>query len=925
MAEFEELRLTVNLVDNASAGLAKLNEQIRQLGGGQMSAGLDRFRREGAEVNKMLGGLGETAVGTTGRVTMLARGLGIAGGAITALGLAAKAEYDNVNRFTAEMARLNTTANLTGQNAAQIKLMTDAMQRSGISNQDATRTIHGLSEAMADFGRVNSRIRQELMRGNMTTQQRADLQEFSNQLRKLASSNDIAGFANTVKDALDNVYKIGIEQGLSPARAAEARRRLAAMFGGDALIEMQAKFERASEADKARMAQRITASKEYNTILSSIGQSWSKINDDSAASWVTNTRLLEVLRQVDPIAKAIAASYSTWSDKLSRGLIQGALQGAMGLPGGSALLPLAFPGLLRPFKPGTAGQSATPPPGGSVGGGGGTDWGSTSAYPFAPPGSMDAYLAGHPESTNVEDRRGETKDKYIQENTSELKRLNDYLTGVTTGGIGGGAINVPQKLLGGGGIPGTSAGTGGGGFGGGGGGGGSGGGDLGAALGLGDIGGGGSGATPPGTPAMPNGSQVGPGTGPGAGATPAGPASGGGGGGGGGTGGPGAAGLRGEAAQNAQRMYTTLRGLGHSHQQASAALAHARAESSFNPNTSGDRGTAHGFFQMRGERWANAQRMAREQGLDPKSPEAAAQFLDHELRNDPANAGRGTGAAYFGAQTTREAVTALNKYERFKGWQQGQPQRYQYGEQFAATMGGGAGGGAGAGGAAAAPTQGGGDREAPAGVIAQARRIASLGPGAVSEYMRKAGYPKHDQWCGDFAATAVSKAGGTPPKDWQVASNWRNVGPEVSAENAQPGDVAVARPGWSRRGSGRTGQVGSHVTIFGGQGERGRFEGVGGNQGAFSRQFNTRQFQFYRPQIAGGEQPDRGSLDTAMGNEVNHNVHGTGQIDVNVRAPRNTRVNATSGGLFKRVAMHRQQQMEPAASGAPEPTAAMEE
>jgi len=39
MPEFEELRLTVSLVDNASAGLARLNEQIKQLGSGQAVIG----------------------------------------------------------------------------------------------------------------------------------------------------------------------------------------------------------------------------------------------------------------------------------------------------------------------------------------------------------------------------------------------------------------------------------------------------------------------------------------------------------------------------------------------------------------------------------------------------------------------------------------------------------------------------------------------------------------------------------------------------------------------------------------------------------------------------------------------------------------------------------------------------------------------
>lgn len=134
----------------------------------------------------------------------------------------------------------------------------------------------------------------------------------------------------------------------------------------------------------------------------------------------------------------------------------------------------------------------------------------------------------------------------------------------------------------------------------------------------------------------------------------------------------------GSRAQNAQRIYNELRKLGHSHEQASAALAHAQAESNFNPRATGDNGTAHGFFQMRGSRWAMARRMSN----DPFSPEAAARHFDKELRTSEASAGR----RYFGSKSTRDAVTALNGYERFAGWQRGQAHRYKYGENFARKM-----------------------------------------------------------------------------------------------------------------------------------------------------------------------------------------------------------------------------------------------
>lgn len=140
----------------------------------------------------------------------------------------------------------------------------------------------------------------------------------------------------------------------------------------------------------------------------------------------------------------------------------------------------------------------------------------------------------------------------------------------------------------------------------------------------------------------------------------------------------------GAKSENAKRIYSELRKLGHSHEQASAALGHAHAESKFNPGAVGDRGTAFGFWQHRGKRWQLAQKMAKDAGASPFSPEQAARHFDFELRNGE----RASGNRYFNSKSTRDAVTALNGYERFAGWQHGQRSRYSSAEGFAKSMSG---------------------------------------------------------------------------------------------------------------------------------------------------------------------------------------------------------------------------------------------
>ncbi len=88
------------------------------------------------------------------------------------------------------------------------------------------------------------------------------------------------------------------------------------------------------------------------------------------------------------------------------------------------------------------------------------------------------------------------------------------------------------------------------------------------------------------------------------------------------------------------------------------------------------------------------------------------------------------------------------------------------------------------------------------GVLAMAAKYASDKP-TLMRFMSDMGYPKIGEWCGEFAASIIRRAGGTPPSGAAIASNWRAYG----TPDAMPhvGDVAVADRGVP------TGATGSHV------------------------------------------------------------------------------------------------------------------
>ena len=166
-----------------------------------------------------------------------------------------------------------------------------------------------------------------------------------------------------------------------------------------------------------------------------------------------------------------------------------------------------------------------------------------------------------------------------------------------------------------------------------------------------------------------------------------------------------------------------------------------------------------------------------------------------------------------------------------------------------------------------------GDPAVPSHILDQAKAVAlHSGPGGVEAFMREQGYPKAGNWCGEFAASVVKSAGGTPPQNPAIASNWRNWGSPVEGA-PQPGDVAV------RKGV-RTGSTGSHVTFVENfDPKTGRFTGVGGNQGSAESSFKAGQYEFRR-----GGNVDLGAVAKSAGVAGAAGGSGTGAVGEGAQA-----------------------------------------
>jgi hypothetical protein len=214
-----------------------------------------------------------------------------------------------------------------------------------------------------------------------------------------------------------------------------------------------------------------------------------------------------------------------------------------------------------------------------------------------------------------------------------------------------------------------------------------------------------------------------------------------------------------------------------------------------------------------------------------------------------------------------------------------------------------------------------------------AMTLAGAQPHNIHAYMLAHHINLSEATCGQFMASVVKEHGGQPPKDPAIASNWNAFGGAQGAGYSDdPNAINIA----VKQGTG-IGATGSHVTgaipIRDASGKITGFRGVGVNQynppgaehgiGDYGHDvvsnrpitIGDRPGQYHIRHEIVDSQIARADIDRQM---TEHRVTGTGQLDVNVNAPKGTQVAARGGGLFKKTSVNRRAQMEAAATSSGE-------
>ena len=221
MADFDELKLTVTLTDDASVGLVAIQNQLKQLTqtAGQAQTALARVAAsaqqagqehqraaphvtsqekalkeltKGAEettrglmqmglaTRQGIGGFAQLALGARQAYTgmqgasvamgelgvaseAMLIGLGAVAIGVAAIGAAVVAYGVSVFKFSQEMYTLSQTARSLGMSFGQLRGITEQNERFGISVAQTTSELANMNEALTDSSMSGSKLRQELV------------------------------------------------------------------------------------------------------------------------------------------------------------------------------------------------------------------------------------------------------------------------------------------------------------------------------------------------------------------------------------------------------------------------------------------------------------------------------------------------------------------------------------------------------------------------------------------------------------------------------------------------------------------------------------------------------------------------------------------------------------------------------------------
>jgi hypothetical protein len=302
-SEQEELKLIVTLVDNASPGLEKIVDLNKQLGGTEVRQAHAKMSEGTKELSKAVGQIVGGFDDAFKSLGMFRLGVAGAGAGILLFGMEVSKQIGELGKWAAELRGIGQAARAIGVDPARMKGLIEQFSAVGVEAGDAKAAIAKLADGLADLDRVDSKIRREFMRHVRTPEAAAAAQQFLGHMRDLAHSGQVEEAMKELNVRANNIIANAMVAGASRIEATKrAKEALGGLWNED-MLKLGTDIKEMSADELKIQNERIATAEKYATTLGKIHNEWNDIVEAFKAPLLDALlpqaeRLLEIFKSI---------------------------------------------------------------------------------------------------------------------------------------------------------------------------------------------------------------------------------------------------------------------------------------------------------------------------------------------------------------------------------------------------------------------------------------------------------------------------------------------------------------------------------------------------------------------------------------------------------------------------------------------------
>jgi hypothetical protein len=327
-AEFDELKLQVTLVDNASAQLKTIKDTLDAIGTGSQTSNLAVLKRHTSELDESLRRMIETVSKGPKAFADLARNVSIAGISLGTFGLAVEKVMGAAEGLSKTLIELQHIAMRSGLDPAKIDQIARAYERHGMTQERGRQEAEAFAHQAEDLTRRTSAVRNQLYQE--LTRYPAALSQVDRLLyAPIDRAPEVIDKFNAMKKGAQDLFEYFKAQGNEPL-GRRVREIVLGGLGAPGAINIPEAVAPVTDAMSAAMAKQLKAAEDYEGVTRKINQEWEEIHRLMVTD-LMDSGLITVLKYID----SILVRWKSWIEERHAPATPGAppvAKGSLGRP-----------------------------------------------------------------------------------------------------------------------------------------------------------------------------------------------------------------------------------------------------------------------------------------------------------------------------------------------------------------------------------------------------------------------------------------------------------------------------------------------------------------------------------------------------------------------------------------------------------------